>query len=89
MADASNREVIWPGLRRRLADVLNSIVPARAQVAYLDYPFHWNVGDLMIALGTDRWMMERELRVLLRRPKEDFKDISLPPDAILLLHGGR
>ncbi|MFC7335332.1 polysaccharide pyruvyl transferase family protein [Rhodocista pekingensis] len=45
---------------------LSRFFPPGGRVAYLDLPLHGNVGDLLIYLGTERFLAEQRQRVVLR-----------------------
>ncbi|ACI97692.1 polysaccharide pyruvyl transferase family protein [Rhodospirillum centenum] len=45
---------------------LARLFPPGGRVAYLDLPLHGNVGDLLIYLGTERFLAEQQQRVVLR-----------------------
>lgn len=70
---------------------LTELVPRDKPVAYVDYPFHLNVGDLLINMGTEKWFGEYGYDVVFRRSVFDF-DVrqlrALPPDTTIVLHGG-
>ncbi|MGQ0658304.1 MAG: polysaccharide pyruvyl transferase family protein, partial [Chromatiales bacterium] len=73
---------------QQLAEALEGIVPPQSAVAYLDYPLYRNVGDLMIYLATERWMIESGFQVLGRWHKDNFDYPELQAEVVILLQGG-
>lgn len=74
---------------------LNAIVAEikdKNDVIYLDYPFHHNVGDLLIYAGTLQFFRDNNIKVKLCRSEKDF-DLAeirknLTPNTTILCHGG-
>lgn len=78
----------WASMREKLADALEAIVPPQSIVAYVDYPLYRNIGDLMIWLGTERWMTESGLQVLGRWHIGNFRFPRLRSEVAIVLQGG-
>lgn len=75
-------------LKRRLGAIAE-IVPPGSQVAYIDYPLHENIGDLLILQGTEAFFAEHRIRVRRRYSCVNFRPgVKLPRDWILVCHGG-
>jgi pyruvyl transferase EpsO len=76
-------------LKERLAFVAK-LLTAEAPLAYLDYPVHENVGDLLILLGTERFFADYRLRVRYRASAFNFRppDFLRDPGAVVVCHGG-
>ncbi|MBV4365403.1 polysaccharide pyruvyl transferase family protein [Erwinia sp. BNK-24-b] len=78
-----------------LKNQLNAIVAEikdKNDVIYLDYPFHHNVGDLLIYAGTLQFFRDNNIKVKLCRSEKDF-DLAeirkkLTPNTTILCHGG-
>jgi pyruvyl transferase EpsO len=87
-AAAAVQDAFWRDQQRRLLSVLNALIPAGAQVAYVDYPVHSNIGDLMIFHGTEAWLRRAEMRVLTRASMHSFRYPEMESQVIILCHGG-
>lgn len=78
-----------------LATQLGTIRPllgAAGEVAYLDIPFHPNVGDRLIQAGTEAFFRQQGIRVVYRCTAEGFDEArlraALGPGTVIALHGG-
>jgi pyruvyl transferase EpsO len=72
-------------------DTLATLIPPGNPVAYLDYPTHSNIGDLLIMLGTDAFLARLRTPVIYRGSLYNFPDRPPPgitPDTVILCHGG-
>jgi pyruvyl transferase EpsO len=76
-------------LKARLASILD-LVPPGAPLAYLDYPVHENVGDLLIMLGTEAFFADYRLSVRYRASALNFHPHPFlrDPKTVILCHGG-
>ena len=57
-------------------------------INYLDLPFHGNVGDLLIMLGTVSFFEKNKLPVIRKGMYFNFSSSFVQKDEIVLLHGG-
>ena len=75
-------------LKQRL-DGLADLIPPDRPILYMDYPFHRNIGDLLIMLGTLAFFEQYNLR-----PERCLSVVNIPAeftapkDAVILCHGG-
>lgn len=75
-------------LKRMLLPIVK-VIPPGSQIAYLDYPVHENIGDLLIMKGTELFFREHRIRVRKRLCLHQFRvGMRLPQDWILVFHGG-
>lgn len=75
-------------LKRRLGAIAEAVPPG-SQVAYIDYPLHENIGDLLILQGTEAFFAEHRIRVRRRYSCVNFRPgVKIPRDWILVCHGG-
>jgi len=81
-------DAFWSSLRRRLAGLLAEQVPRGSKVVYLEYPNYFNIGDLMIFLGTEHWLRHSGAHVLGRWHQDNFTFPKFPEDVVLLCQGG-
>jgi len=77
-----NRQVLL------VQEALGGMVLPGSQVVFIDMPVYLNIGDLMIYLGTERWMESQKLRILGRWTIHNFTFPELLPGATILLQGG-
>lgn len=79
-------------MRRESARVLDSVIFEGAPVALLDYPNHPNVGDSAIFLGELEYLRRRSCQIMYMSDlaSHDAARLKavLPPDGLILLHGG-
>lgn len=59
-----------------------------ADYVYLDLPYHANIGDAMIWMGTESWLCSLPFRCLLRASYSTFSFPKLKSEVIILMHGG-
>jgi pyruvyl transferase EpsO len=76
-------------LKERLG-AIPKLFPAGARLAYLDYPVHENVGDLLIMLGTERFFRDYRLDVRYRASAFNFRPPNFlrDPTSVVICHGG-
>ena len=78
-------------LKNRLEEILDYIKD-KNDVIYLDYPFHLNVGDLLIFQGAIQFFKENKVKIKIYRSVEDYniKEIKkhITPNTTILCHGG-
>lgn len=55
---------------------------------YLDLPYHCNIGDSLIWMGTDYFLKRLTYQSLGNHSMDTFKFAPLPKDVVILLHGG-
>lgn len=78
------------GLKAKL-DQIADIIPSNRPVALLDVPVHHNVGDLLIALGTRRWLESRGYEIAVTACLHNRLDATLrriSDDMTIVCHGG-
>jgi len=79
-------------LGRAVRDALDPWIPRGAACALLDFPDHGNAGDHLIWLGETAYLAERGVRVVHACTAHGYSAARirrrLPPDGIVLLHGG-
>jgi len=78
----------WQNLQRVASEVLSKEVPPKCKVAYFDYPVISNVGDLLIWMGTEKWIEKNNYSVICRTNINDGHFPNLDPDTIILCQGG-
>ncbi|MES2354979.1 MAG: polysaccharide pyruvyl transferase family protein [Pseudomonadota bacterium] len=77
-------------LKTALSAILG-LIPRGAPVAYIDYPVHQNVGDLLIMLGTEQFFLDHGLSIVYRASIKDFHALPAKwrrPETVILCHGG-
>lgn len=78
-------------LAARLA-AIRPLLGTAGEVAYLDIPFHPNVGDRLIQAGTEAFFRQHGIRVVHRCTVQDFDEqrlrAALGPATVIALHGG-
>lgn len=85
-----NNEVM-DGLKSKLSEILY-FISDKDDVVYLDYPFHYNVGDILIFLGGVEFLRKNNIRVKKFYNINNFslekvkKDIT--KNTTILCHGG-
>ena len=57
-------------------------------VHYVDLPMHGNIGDLLIMLGTMKFLAENRINCSTVASLRNYSSKWLGPDRVLLLHGG-
>lgn len=78
----------WQKLQRIASDILSKEVQLLSEVAYFDYPVYSNVGDLLIWMGTEKWIENNGISVLCRMNVDDGHFPVLEPSTIILCQGG-
>jgi pyruvyl transferase EpsO len=78
----------WPKLLETLDRALSEKVPQGSKIIFLDYPVHNNIGDLLIYLGTEQWIEKNKLVVIGRWNCRNFSFPAIPPETIIVCHGG-
>ncbi|ANU37675.1 polysaccharide pyruvyl transferase family protein [Vibrio scophthalmi] len=58
------------------------------KVCYLDIPFHFNVGDLLIYKGTEKFLQESDIQVVYRSFANNCNFKKVEGCDVILLHGG-
>lgn len=85
-------------LKKELS-MIDEVIPFGSRILYVDYPVHFNVGDLLIMMGTEAFFADRRYSVvgkysvhgvpIKRRSKPFFPTLpKLDRDVIVVLHGG-
>ena len=79
------------GALSRFVAALRHAIGDSTRVALLDFPFHPNCGDSLIYLGELAALKEIGAEILAVSDAEGFRAkhyLSLPPDTVMLFHGG-
>ena len=71
------------GMHQKISDLCQG-----KKVAYLDLPFHYNVGDLLIYLGTEQFIKNHGIDVRYRAFSKFLNHKRLNACDVILLHGG-
>lgn len=75
-------------LKNRLDGILD-IIPPKSDVLFLDYPHYFNVGDLLIMQGTERFFKDNQINVVGRYNIREYPlNFKISPDVILVFIGG-
>jgi pyruvyl transferase EpsO len=77
-------------LRNKVGEIAD-LIPRGKPVVFLDYPVYLNVGDLLIAKGTETFFRAFGYRVMTTRSALDFdaaQTAAIPPDATIVFQGG-
>ncbi|MBO7119161.1 MAG: polysaccharide pyruvyl transferase family protein [Bacteroidaceae bacterium] len=74
----------------QLGDLIKTtLAPSvKGDYIYLDLPYHSNIGDILIWLGTEEFLKNLPGKCLGRHSKETFNFRPLPKDVTIFLHGG-
>lgn len=81
-----DQEDICSKLQRVILKQLTPLIDS--DYCYLDLPYHSNIGDSLIWLGTDYFLKTLPYNCQGQHSIETFDFHPLPPDTIILLHGG-
>ena len=81
----NNLELIL-NLRQRIKLELDPLITS--DYLLLDLPYHKNIGDILIWQGELNYLKSKPYRCLGCSNKDTFQFPDLPPDVIILLHGG-
>jgi pyruvyl transferase EpsO len=90
LAGSSSQDVaIMDSLKERLKGILRSFDTTKRVVLY-DYPLHLNVGDLLIAMGTEQVLAENNIHIWKRYSVHDMPASirGMDDDVVILCHGG-
>lgn len=71
------------GMHQNIADLCKG-----KKVAYLDLPFHYNVGDLLIYLGTEQFIQNHAINVRYRAFSKTINHKRLSDCDVIFFHGG-
>ncbi|MFE4030282.1 polysaccharide pyruvyl transferase family protein [Priestia sp. YIM B13551] len=83
-----NKQHPMEKLKEQLLYILN-VIPPGSNIYYLDYPFHTNIGDLLIYKGSEKFFENNNIKVQARYSVFNFpKDLSIPKNHIIVFHGG-
>ena len=76
-------------LLKQKLDFILDIVPSNSKVAYLDYPVHGNIGDLLIMKGTEKFFADHNIQTMCSYSLHNFPpQIRFPLDTTLVFQGG-
>ncbi len=80
---------VMGGLKAKLESILD-FIPAEASLVYLDPPIHLNVGDLLINIGTERFLTDHGRRIDHRFSLLDYEKFQhlIQKHHVLVFHGG-
>lgn len=73
-------------LRKKIAEQLTP--PIDSDYIYLDLPYHSNIGDSLIWLGTTHFLRSIQHHCLGQHSIDTFEFQPLPQNIVILLHGG-
>ncbi|MGN2275049.1 polysaccharide pyruvyl transferase family protein [Priestia megaterium] len=83
-----NKEHPMEKLKKQLLCILD-VIPPRSKIYYLDYPFHTNIGDLLIHKGSEKFFETNNIKVEARYSIFNFpQNLLIPKDHIIVLQGG-
>jgi pyruvyl transferase EpsO len=69
--------------------VISKVIPPQSSIAYLDFPVHENIGDLLIMKGTEQFFSDYQIIVRKRYCIANFRfNHKIPLDWIIVCHGG-
>lgn len=74
-------------LRARINNELLPLIDNRP-CAYMDLPYHPNIGDILIWEGTEQFLKDNQLKCLFRNSEYTYFHREVPRRAVILLHGG-
>lgn len=77
-------------IKHKLAEI-TAHIPKGRPVAYLDYPVHLNVGDILIMKGSERFFADHGYEVAARAAWPNFHSglaARIGPEVTIILHGG-
>ncbi len=72
-------------------DAIADLISPHSDVALFDYPLALNVGDLLITLGTLKFLQRHDLNLVAARNLKNTEESifrALPVDTVILLQGG-
>ncbi len=75
-------------LKQHLEDRLLTAIKPGSNVYYIDYPVYGNVGDILIAKGTEAFFRKYGIKVLGRASMLNYCFTPTAPDCTLVLQGG-
>ena len=81
-----NRQDICSRLQKTIEEQLAPLI--NSDYIYLDLPYHSNIGDTLIWLGTTHFLRSIQHQCLGQHSIDTFDFRPLPPNTIILLHGG-
>jgi pyruvyl transferase EpsO len=75
---------------KQALDPLRTLIDPARPVVYVDYPFHSNIGDLLIHQGAQAFLASHGCRTVLDVAVETEALLArgMPSDATIVLHGG-
>ena len=84
------KETLWLNLMNNLKNKHSVIADLLSQgkVAYVDFPTHFNVGDLLIYLGTEKFFNDYSINVVYRCDYKNVRFNKLSEVDIIVFHGG-
>lgn len=87
--DSSNRTLIMNSLKAKLSEILSTFDTSK-RVVLFDYTIGTNVGDLLINLGTERFLSDHKIHVWRRYSANDVPDSirGMGNEVVILCHGG-
>lgn len=75
-------------LKSIIKETLLPLVSSYKKTVYLDLPFHTNLGDLLIWLGTEYFLKENSINCVYRNSVETSSKMDIHKDSLIFLHGG-
>ena len=71
-----------------IRETLLPLVLPYKNTVYLDLPFHTNLGDLLIWLGTEYFFRENSINCIYRNSIHTSEKMKINKDSLIFLHGG-
>lgn len=78
--------------------MIDEVIPVGSKILYVDYPIHFNIGDLLIMMGTEKFFSDRKYSIVgrysvygvpIKRKYNPFSSLpKLDEDVVIVLHGG-
>ena len=75
-------------LRRKIDECLLPLFNERKECVYLDLPFHTNLGDLLIWMGTKAFLEANDIKCTYYNSIETNHNPKIKKGQLILLHGG-
>ncbi len=85
------QDTILSTLKKHL-NIIAELIIDKNDVFYIDIPLHFNVGDLLIYHGTEKFFLEHNIKIKLRESTPSFSIKKLKKEVTdkttILCHGG-
>jgi len=89
IGNSSHDAAIMNSLKAKLEGILDSFDTTK-RVIFFDYPLYLNVGDLLIHLGTERFLSDHNIHIWKRYSADDMPESirGMDDDVVILCQGG-